>query len=296
EDGRMRARITLLITVPAIVLSLFVPTIARPAAADPAYPLPVGPALHESPDVLAKALSCPATFTSAHNPVLFVHGTTLTPESNWSWNYGKTLPAMGYDVCLVALPDRARADIQTSAEYVVYAVRQMARRSGHKVDIVGFRQGPLEPRWAVKYWPDVLVEDGRLVAMSGVSHAFTETNYLCASECIAPFWQMRPDSQFLKALNTGGETLGDIAYTSVYSRTDQFVWRTDGMKEPWTESATINGASNIAIQDICPGRYVEHIQATYDAAVFAVIMDALTHDGGADASRIDRSVCAQAAM
>jgi triacylglycerol esterase/lipase EstA (alpha/beta hydrolase family) len=228
--------------------------------------------------------------------VLFVHGTTLTPESNWSWNYGKTLPAMGYDVCLVALPDRARADIQTSAEYVVYAIRTMARESGHKVDVVGFSQGPLEPRWAVKYWPDVRADVGRLVAMSGVAHGFTETNYICSSECIAPFWQMKPDSQFLKALNAGTETPGDISYTSVYSRTDQFVWLTNGTNEPWTESAKIDGASNIAIQDICPGRYVEHIQATYDAAVFAVIMDALTHDGGADPSRIDRSVCAQAAM
>ncbi len=292
----MRARITLVITVLAIVLSAFVPTITRPAGADPAVPLPVGPPLHESNDVLAKALTCPATFASAHNPVLFVHGTTLTPESNWSWNYGKTLPAMGYDVCLVALPDRARADIQVSAEYVVYAIRQMARRSGHKVDVVGFSQGPLEPRWAIKYWPDVRASVGRLVAMSGVGHGFTETNYICSSECIAPFWQMKPDSQFLKALNAGDETPGDIAYTSVYSRTDQFVWRTDGAKEPWTESAKLDGASNIAIQDVCPGRYVEHIQATYDAAVFAVIMDALTHDGGADAGRVDRSVCAQAAM
>src|SRR5581483_936952 len=118
-------------------------------------------------------------------------------ESNWSWNYGKTLPAMGYDVCLVALPDRARADIQVSAEYVVYAIRQMARRSGHKVDVVGFSQGPLEPRWAIKYWPDVRASVGRLVAMSGVGHGFTETNYICSSECIAPFWQMKPDSQFL---------------------------------------------------------------------------------------------------
>src|SRR5581483_3443642 len=104
------------------------------------------------------------------------------------------------------------------------------------------------------------------------------------------------DARHLKALNAGDETPGDIAYISVYSRTDQFVWRTDGAKEPWTESAKLDGASNIAIQDVCPGRYVEHIQATYDAAVFAVIMDALTHDGGADAGRVDRSVCAQAAM
>ncbi|HEV3363799.1 MAG TPA: lipase [Acidimicrobiia bacterium] len=256
----------------------------------------LGPTLQVADTALAAALKCPATFTGAHNPVLFVHGTTLTTDSNWSWNYGKTLPGMGYDVCLVNLPDRARADIQLSAEYVVYAIRFMAEQSHRKVDVVGFSQGPLEPRWAVKYWPDVRSLVGDLVAMSGVAHGFTETEVICASECIAPFWQMKPGSRFLKALNSGDETPGDISYTSVYSRTDQFVWYADGPNEPWTESAKIDGASNIAIQDVCPGRPVEHVQAIYDAAMYAVIMDALTHDGPADADRIDKAVCAQGAM
>jgi triacylglycerol esterase/lipase EstA (alpha/beta hydrolase family) len=283
----MRTRITLLVTAAATLLALL-PTPAH--AADP------GPALAAPPDALAKALSCPAGFAGTHNPVLFVHGTTLTAQSNWAWNYGKVLPAQGYDVCLVDLPDRARADIQLSSEYVVHAIRFMAARSGRKVDVVGFSQGPLEPRWALKYWPDIRTMVGDLVAMSGVAHGFTETEGICASECIAPFWQMKPGSKFLKALNSGDETPGDVSYTSVYSRTDQFVWLANGPSDPWTESAKIDGASNIAIQDVCPGRSVEHVQAIYDAAMYAVIMDALTHDGPADAARVNRAVCAQAAM
>jgi len=255
-----------------------------------------GPTLQATASTLAASLRCPATFAGAHNPVLFVHGTTLTADSNWAWNYGKVLPKQGYDVCLVQLPDRARADIQVSAEYVVYAIRFMAEQSHRKVDVVGFSQGPLEPRWAIKYWPDVRNLVGDLVAVSGVGHGFTETEAICSSECIAPFWQMKPGSRFLKALNAGDETPGDISYTSVYSRTDQFVWLANGPNDPWTESAKLDGAANIAIQDICPGRYVEHIQAVYDAAMYAVVMDALTHDGPADASRIDRSVCTQGAM
>ncbi len=70
----------------------------------------------------------------------------------------------------------------------------------------------------------------------------------------------------------------------------------NGPADPWNESASIRGASNIAIQDICPGRDVEHFQALFDAAYFAVVMDALTHRGAADASRVDRSVCLQDAM
>jgi triacylglycerol esterase/lipase EstA (alpha/beta hydrolase family) len=278
-----------LVTALVLVLALWHPPAAQAHG-------PVGPTLQTSSATLAASLHCPATFTRAHNPVLFVHGTTLTTDSNWAWNYGKVLPGEGYDVCMVDLPDRARADIQVSAEYVVHAIRFIASQAQRQVDVVGFSQGPLEPRWAIKFWPDMQNLIGDLVGMSGVAHGFTATDVLCASECIAPFWQMKPNSRFLRALNEGDETPGDIDYTSVYSRTDQFVWLAKGAGDVWTESAKINGASNIAVQDICPGRVVEHVQAIYDAAVYAVIMDALTHDGAADPARVDRAVCAQVAM
>ncbi|HEX6493151.1 MAG TPA: lipase, partial [Candidatus Dormibacteraeota bacterium] len=115
----------------------------------------VGPTLSVSESTLASSLKCPATYKGAHNPLLLVHGTAGTPDATWSWNYVKTLSGMGYDVCTVALSDFARADIQVSAEHVVYAIRTMAADSHRKVDVMGFSQGPLEPRWAVKYWPDV---------------------------------------------------------------------------------------------------------------------------------------------
>jgi pimeloyl-ACP methyl ester carboxylesterase len=255
----------------------------------------VGPTLQASEETLAAALKCPATFSGAREPVLLVHGTAGTPEA-WSWNYVKVLSAQGYDVCAVALPDFARADMQVSAEYVVYAIRSMAERSHRKVDVIGFSQGPLEPRWAIKFWPDIrqLVDD--LVLLAGVSHGFTETETICSSSCIAPFWQMKPESRFLAALNSGSETPGDISYTSVYSRTDQFVWLTGGTDDPWAHSASLKGGTNIAVQDICPGRSVEHFGALYDAVYYAVTIDALTHPGPADASRIDRAVCLQGAM
>ncbi|MGH9008309.1 MAG: esterase/lipase family protein [Acidimicrobiia bacterium] len=282
----MRTRIKPLVTVTAIALSLFpVPA----TAAD------LGPPLKESPEALAKTLSCPATFKGDHEPVLLVHGTAGTPEA-WSWNYVKVLSSMGYDACAVALPDYARADMQVSSEYVVHAIRWMAQQSDKKVDVIGFSQGPLEPRWALKWWPDIREKVDDMVAMAGVSHGFTETEVICSQSCIAPFWQMKPGSKFLAALNAGDETPGDVSYTSVYSRTDQFVWLMGAGGDPWTESSQLEGASNIAIQDICPGRFGEHFQALYDAVYFAVISDALANRGPADPARVDRAVCLQGAM
>ncbi|MGH9038542.1 MAG: esterase/lipase family protein [Acidimicrobiia bacterium] len=283
-------------------LALFVAVVAlagvglpRPAGgsanSDSGYP---GPTLQVSEPELTGALSCPASFSGTHEPVLLIHGTAGTGEA-WSWNWLKILPPQGYDVCAVTLPDYGRADMQVSTEYVVHAIRAMAARSGSKVDVVGFSQGPLEPRWAIKWWPDIrnVVDD--MVAVAGVGHGFTETEVICSQSCIAPFWQMKPDSSFLAALNAGDETPGDISYTSVYSRTDQFVWLAGG-GEPWTESARLEGASNIAVQDICPGRPVEHFQALFDAAYYGVIIDALSHPGPADVGRIDRMLCLQGAM
>lgn len=255
----------------------------------------VGPTLSVSESTLASSLKCPATYKGAHNPLLLVHGTAGTPDATWSWNYVKTLSGMGYDVCTVALSDFARADIQVSAEHVVYAIRTMAADSHRKVDVMGFSQGPLEPRWAVKYWPDVQDSVERLISMAGVNHGWTQTETRCSSECTPVEWQMRPDSKFLAALNSGNEAPGRISYTSIYSSTDPFVWVSGGKKDPWAESADIQGASNIAVQDVCPGRNVEHFQALFDAAYFAVVMDTLTHQVG-DAARVDRSVCTQDVM
>ena len=279
-------------------LTLFVAlaTLAAVGLATPAQGESDGPVLSVASTTLNGALHCPDEFRSAHEPVLFVHGTTLTADSNWSWNYGKTLPAAGYDVCLVDLPDRARADMQLSTEYVVHAVRVMAEQSGKKIDVVGFSQGPLEPRWALRWWPDMRILIDDMVAQAGVGHGFTETEVICSQSCIAPFWQMKPNSKFLTALNAGDETPGDVSYTSVYSRTDQFVWLAGGGGNPWDDSASLDGAANIAVQDICPGRSVDHVQVIYDAVFHAVTMDALSHDGPADRSRIQASVCAQGAM
>jgi hypothetical protein len=58
---------------------------------------------------------------------------------------------------------------------------------------------------------------------------------------------------------------------------------------------TIRGATNIALQDICPANTTEHVAlGTHDPITFAIMIDALTHPGPADPARIDRAVCAQA--
>ncbi len=248
-----------------------------------------GPALSTPPADLDNAVACPATFSNPQRqPVLLVHGTTVTPEENWEWNYAKVLPTLGYDVCTVRLPGRALGDIQVSAEYVVHAVRTISSRTDGKVDVVGLSQGGLVPRWAIKWWPDVraLVDD--YVGIVSPNHGTVFSDVTCPFGCAPALWQMSRSSAFLEALNRGDETPGDVAYTSVYSVTDQFV---QPQAPAEAASSPLAGGSNIAIQDVCPGRVVDHVNSTADAAVFEVVMDALRHVGPADPDRVSRLGC-----
>lgn len=248
-----------------------------------------GPALTVPAEQLEAALSCPPVFTDAdREPLLLVHGTYTTAEENWGWNYAWVLPERGWDVCTVLLPDRSVGDIQVQAEYVVHAVRRVAEMSGEKVDVMGHSQGGLQPRWAVKWWPDVRASVDDLVTLATPHHGTMPAQGVeVFGRCHPSCWQMAPGSAFLGALNRDDETPGDVSYTSIYSLTDELV-------QPAFPEATaaLDGASNVLMQELCPGRPVEHLQFAADAAVHAVVIDALESDGAFDRARFDIGSCA----
>ncbi|HVL33983.1 MAG TPA: lipase [Actinomycetota bacterium] len=264
-------------------LTVLVASLAAPAARGDS-----GPPLETAPELLADAVMCPATFTGRSEPVLLVHGTAVTADENWS-SYVTALTKRGLDVCTVDLPDRAFGDMQISAEYVVYAVRAIADASGKRVDLVGLSQGGLEPRWAVKWWPDVQARVDDLVDIVTPNHGI-DTEGVCMRGCVPSIWQMDENSAFLAALNAGDETPGTIDYTSIYSWTDLIV-------TPQFPDSTsrLDGATNIAVQEVCP-RPVDHVQSAYDSVVYHLVLDAITRVGPANKLRVPLDVCAQPIM
>lgn len=248
-----------------------------------------GPRLEVPESLLADALSCPRRLD--RKTVLLVHGTSVTAEENWGWNYVRALPHYGFDVCTVLLPDRSLSDIQMTSEYVVHAIRAIYARSGEALDVVGISQGALQPRWAIKWWPDIRTMVDDYVSMAGTNHGALFGDADCVVMCPPALWQQVTTSKFLAALNRGDESPGRVSYTSVYSLTDDIIQ--PAAPEP---VAAIEGASNVAVQDVCPGRYVGHVQSASDAAYFGVVLDALTHVGPADPSRVDRDGCLQTFM
>jgi triacylglycerol lipase len=74
----------------------------------------------------------------------------------------------------------------------------------------------------------------------------------------------------------------------VRSTTDEIVQPTGGPHP----TAPLKGASNIVIQNVCPGRATTHIGTGVDSVSYAVLIDAITHPGPANVKRLPKGVCA----
>ena len=254
-----------------------------------------GPALSVPKAQLDAALTCSGPLTGLkQDPVLLVPGTTVTPEPNFSWNYQRAFTAMGIRWCAVTLPFDATGDIQVAAEYVVHSLRTMSRKSGREVDVVGWSQGGMVPRWALRFWPDTRKTVDDLVGLSPSNHGTVLSDVTCERPCNPAFHQQASQSQFLRALNSGAETFHGIDYTVAYTRLDEVVVPNVG---PTPSSALRTGdgrIANIALQDVCPTNTAEHFAiGSFDAVGFAIVADALGHPGPAVRTRIPLTTCAQ---
>jgi triacylglycerol esterase/lipase EstA (alpha/beta hydrolase family) len=247
-----------------------------------------GPALSVATADLESTLVCPHPVEHATRDVIvLVPGTTVDPRTNFGMAWIPAFEALGYPYCYVVTPRRGMDDIQVSSEHVVYAIREVHRRSGRKVDIIGHSQGGTNPRWALRWWPDTRAMVDDYIGISPSAHGGKSVNRMCSSGCAPAIWQQTYQSNFVRAMNSGGETFPGIDYTVAWTAYDEF------LTPP--EVTTIAGATNIKLQDICPGDPSEHVSiGTHDPVTYAIAMDALNHDGPANPDRIDRAVCSQA--
>jgi triacylglycerol esterase/lipase EstA (alpha/beta hydrolase family) len=289
--------------LPIILVCLGSCTLASSASAVDYPPVDQpGPKLSVPRAQLQQSLHCTDGLGSAqHDPVLFVPPTLVNPDEAY-FPYYRALDAMGIPYCTVTIPNATTEDIQASGEYVVNAIRAMHRQTRRQIDLLGWSQGGgPEPRWALRFWPDIRPMVAKLIDLEAPNHGTVilhtmtvggiSANPLCPGHCVPAIWQQAAGSQFTAALNSGQETFPGIAYTNVYSHTSQFVQ--PNLDDSGTTSLHGGGGQveNIATQDICPLNAADHLAYWYDPVAFAIVVDALTHSGPADPARISRSVC-----
>jgi triacylglycerol esterase/lipase EstA (alpha/beta hydrolase family) len=295
----VRVRGSRLVTAAAALLVLLGGGTATAAPAAPTgefAPLDqAGPRLSVPAAQLNAALSCNGSLRGLQrDPILLVPGTTMEPQVNFAWNYERAFSRLGWRWCTVALPYDATGDIQVAGEYLVHALRTISRQSGRDVDVVGWSQGGMVPRWALRFWPDTrgLVDD--LVGLSPSNHGTVVADAACGGSCNPSFHQQASRSRFLQALNSGAETFAGIDYTVAYTNVDEVVVPNAGPAASSTLRTGQGRIANIALQQVCPANVADHFAiGSYDAVGYAIVVDALRNDGPAVRSRIPLTACAQ---
>lgn len=274
----MRCRSALVLLTAAATAATVLLAGRATAAPRPYAPLDrPGPPLDVPITALAASLHCSAGVAHARRaPVLLVHGTTLDSSINWSWNYEPDLTAAGIPWCTVDLPGDGMADVATAGEYVVHAIRTMHAEAARRIDILGYSQGGMVPRWALRFWPDTRSMVDQFVAIDPSNHGTLDAVGACAAGCAPSIWQQRTGSAFLGALNSGAETFAGISYTVVWSMDDEVVTPNAG---PSSSSALHTGGghiTNLTAQQVCPGHVADHItMGTIDPVAYAVALHAI---------------------
>jgi hypothetical protein len=272
-------------------------------AGTPAYaPLnQPGPPLTVPMSLLKASLYCePSVAHAKVTPVLLNPATGVTAAENYSWNWEPALKKLGIPWCAYTAPNDTLNDIQTSGEYLVYAIRTVYALAGRKIDVMGHSQGGMSMRWPLRFWPDTRAMVRSVVGFSGSNHGTTMlTTAQCSLlGCPPADWQQTYQSPFIQALNSDAETFAGISYTEIWTHTDEVV-------EPNGSAATASAAlhtgagriTNVPTQQICPLDVYEHLTiGTVDPVAYAIAVNALTHSAPANLSAISKSVCDQATM
>lgn len=252
---------------------------AAPVAAAP------GPVLEVTSAELDTALICAPNLEGATRDPVLLTPAFSTAAASYGWNYLARLPKIGVPTCSITVPDSGYGDLQRTAEYVVAAVRRMHRESGRDIVLLGHQHGALDELWALTFWPDIARKTSDLISLATPYNGTTSPAALCGSgaPCAAATRQISTGSSFVAALAAAPLPPGP-AYTSIASLDDTLI-------TPQPEASRLDGATNIVLQDICRGRQVSHFDILADAVAYELVIDAITHDGPADPSRVSPAPC-----
>ncbi len=177
-------------------------------------------------------------------------------------------------------------DIPTSAGQLATFVGQVLAATGaSKVDLVGWSQGGMMPRWYLRFdGGAAYVHD--LVGLAPSNHgttvdgmntlfdALTALGFpapLTVAQCLACTQQL-VGSAFLQQLNAGEDTVPGVGYTVIETEDDEVV-------TPYT-STFLNGPAvkNVTLQDQCPDDHADHLAMPYDSAALQDVVQALDDD------------------
>ncbi|RAH40697.1 putative lipase [Aspergillus brunneoviolaceus CBS 621.78] len=230
-------------------------------------------------------------------PVLLVPGSPIPAGSMFQSNLAKLQKAIPeVSMAWVNVPSASLGDVQVNSEYIAYAINYITALSESNLTVIAWSQGGLNTQWAFKYWPSTRAVVTDLIAISPDFHGTVETTLVCPIlsnvVCTPAIWQQAWHAGFVRALRRVG---GDSAYvptTTVYSSYDQIVQPMSGKQA--SGILQFPGSRCTICRDRPGGGLYTHEGVLYSSLAWALIADALQHDGPGDPSRLNlTNVCGQ---
>ena len=229
-------------------------------------------------------------------PVILLPGTLWTLQDSFA-ALGPILADAGY--CVFGLDygktalatetggrSAADGDIPTSAaELARFVDRVLSATGAGRVDIVGWSQGGLMPRWYLRFLGGA-AKVHRLVGLAPSSHGTTldgafrllaETKAVLGQPLLTLIGcpactEQQNTSPFIRTLNADGDTVPGVSYTVIETAHDEIVtpYRSAFLTGP--------GVQNIRLQDACPTDGTDHLGIPYDSAAIQYVRNALGDD------------------
>jgi triacylglycerol esterase/lipase EstA (alpha/beta hydrolase family) len=224
--------------------------------------------------------------SAAHpRPVVLVNGTFANQITSWNAfapllkNNGYCVYTFNYGGMFLGQIGAYGAVAASAGELKIEVDKVLAATGAAKVDIVGWSQGGMMPRYYIKNLGGA-AKVNHLVGLAPSNHGTTLSGLaimagyfpgalpLVGALCPACTDQVK-GSPFITALNAGGDTVAGVKYTVIQSRYDEVV-------TPYS-SAFLSGANvtNITIQDVCFLDGGEHLSMTSDHIVGRQMLNAL---------------------
>ncbi len=182
-----------------------------------------------------------------------------------------TLRAAGRTATVVDVPGDGTGDLRQAAAALEAAVEAALASSGApSVDVVGYSAGGVVAR----LWAQDHADRARRVVTLGSPHHGTKVAALGAAfapgACPVACQQLVPGSDLLDELNAGDETPDGPKWLSLWTSQDETVTPPD--------SARLDGAVDVVLQDICPGISVTHSDLPRTPLVQGIVAQALSAD------------------
>ena len=174
----------------------------------------------------------------------------------------------GREAVVVPAPGDGTGDLRATAGVLDAAVDAALAGGAPSVDLVGYSAGGVIARLVVQARP----QDVRRVVTLGSPHHGTELAALGAAfspgRCPLACQQLVPGSDLLDELNDGDETPAGPGWLSLWTTQDEVVTP--------PESARLEGAVNVPLQELCPGLQVTHGQLPTVPVVRALVAQAVS--------------------